>query len=166
MNGECASGYSLMILEALRCSFRDICASLRKSERCSRPRWLIRETIQLLLSGNILSSKSMVLQFHCWKDRHSFVKICQVMLINLNLSDQNMFTPERLTFFFLVFANLRKATISFVVTVHPFVRVYPHGTTRFPLDGNWRNLVFEYSFKSIGKISVSLKSDKKNVYFT
>jgi len=31
------------------------------------------------------------------------------------------------------FAELRKATISFVMSFRP--SVYPHGTTRLPLDG-------------------------------
>jgi len=39
------------------------------------------------------------------------------------------------------FAKLRKATISFVMSVRLSVR--PHGTTRFPLEGFSRNLVLE-----------------------
>jgi hypothetical protein len=42
--------------------------------------------------------------------------------------------------------------------------VCPHGTVRLPLDGFWRNLIFEpfFSRKSIEKIEISLKSDKNN----
>ena len=38
------------------------------------------------------------------------------------------------------FAKLRKATLSFVVSVRP------RGTTRFPLDGFWWKLIFELFF--------------------
>jgi hypothetical protein len=44
------------------------------------------------------------------------------------------------------FAKLRKATISFVVSVRP--SVCPHGTTRLPLDGFSWNLMSEYFFFS------------------
>ena len=37
------------------------------------------------------------------------------------------------------FAKLRKATVSFVMSVRPSVR--PHGTTLLPLDGFWWNLI-------------------------
>jgi len=40
------------------------------------------------------------------------------------------------------FAKLRKATISFVMSVRP------HGTTRLPLDGFTWNLIFDYFFKN------------------
>jgi hypothetical protein len=39
------------------------------------------------------------------------------------------------------FAKLRKVTISFVMPV------CPHGTTRLPLDGFWRNFIFETFLK-------------------
>jgi len=42
------------------------------------------------------------------------------------------------------FTKLRKATISFVMSVLPPAR--PHGTTRLPLDGFPRNLIIEYFF--------------------
>ena len=41
------------------------------------------------------------------------------------------------TIFLGAFAELQKLTISFVMSVHP------HGTTRLPLDGFSRNLIFE-----------------------
>jgi hypothetical protein len=43
--------------------------------------------------------------------------------------------------FFGAFANLQKATISFVMSVCPSVS--PHGTTRFPLDGISWNFIQE-----------------------
>ena len=58
------------------------------------------------------------------------------------------------------FAALRKATISFVMSVRP------HWTTRLPLDGFhevWYLMIFR---KYVEKIQVSLKSEKNNVYFT
>jgi len=58
------------------------------------------------------------------------------------------------------FAKLRKATISFVMSVRPRV------TTLFPLDGLSLNLIFEDFRKSVKKIQVSLKSDKNKGYFT
>ena len=55
-------------------------------------------------------------------------------------------------------AKLRKAIISFVISVRPSVRSY--GITGLPLDGFWRNFIFELSFfESVEKIQVSLKSD-------
>jgi len=59
------------------------------------------------------------------------------------------------------FAILRKATISFIMSVRLSFR--PHGTTRLQLDGFSWNLIFEDSVK---KIQVSLKSDKNKVHFT
>jgi len=41
--------------------------------------------------------------------------------------------------------KLRKATMSFIVSVCP--SVCPHGTTRLPLDGFSRNFIFEYFSK-------------------
>jgi hypothetical protein len=61
-------------------------------------------------------------------------------------------------------AKLPKATISFVMSVHP--SVCPHGTTRLPTDRFSLNLIFEYFSKSVEKIQVSLKSDKSTDYFT
>ena len=43
------------------------------------------------------------------------------------------------------FKKLRKADISYFISVCPSVR--SHGTTRLPLDGFSRNLIFEYFFK-------------------
>jgi len=61
------------------------------------------------------------------------------------------------------FAKLRIATISFVVSVHPFVR--PSVRTE-QLDSQWTDFhkfLFEDFFrKSVKKIQVSLKSDKNS----
>ena len=69
------------------------------------------------------------------------------------------FTFSRL-FFLGALANMWKATVSFVMPVHP------HGITRLPLDGFSWNLVLESFFrKFVEKIQVSLKSDQNNCYF-
>ena len=44
--------------------------------------------------------------------------------------------------------------------------VCPHVTTRLSLNGFSSNLIFEIFCQSIGKIQVSLKSDKNNGYVT
>ena len=67
-------------------------------------------------------------------------------------------------------AELRKGTVSFVMSVRPSVcvSVFPHETTQLPLDGGF----FFYEircmmilWKSVQKIQVSLKSDTNNRYF-
>jgi hypothetical protein len=58
------------------------------------------------------------------------------------------------------FAKLRKATISFVMSV------CPHETTRLPLDGFCWNLILRLFLKHVEKIQVPFKSDKNNGYFT
>jgi hypothetical protein len=62
------------------------------------------------------------------------------------------------------FAKLRKATISFVMSVRP--SFCPHGTTRLPMDEFPLNFIFVYFLKTVEKSQVSLKSDKINGYFT
>ena len=59
------------------------------------------------------------------------------------------------------FVKLRKATVSFVMSVRPFVR--PNGTSGFPLDGLSLNLIFKYFLKIVQKIQVVLKSDKNTM---
>jgi hypothetical protein len=57
------------------------------------------------------------------------------------------------------FAKLRKATVSFVISV------CPHGITRLPLDGFLWNLIYlSISRKSVEKIQLPIKSDKNNRY--
>jgi len=57
--------------------------------------------------------------------------------------------------------NCEKWLLNFVMSVRP------QGTRGLPLDGFSWNFVLEYFFfKCVGKIQVSLKSDKKNGYFT
>jgi hypothetical protein len=60
--------------------------------------------------------------------------------------------------------KLRKETINFVTSVRPSFR--SHGTTRLPPEGFSWNLTFEYFRKSVGKIQVSLHSDKNIGFFT
>ena len=57
--------------------------------------------------------------------------LCKVALILLR-------TSKRGVGLFGVLAILREATVSFVMAVRP------HGRTRLPLDGSWRNLIFEF----------------------
>jgi hypothetical protein len=66
------------------------------------------------------------------------------------------------------FSKLRKATISFVMSVHPSIRpsFRSHGSTQLPLKGfslKWHLSIFRNAVK---KIQASSKSDKSNVYFT
>jgi len=55
-----------------------------------------------------------------------------------------------------LFAKLRKATTSFVITVHP--SVCPPGITRRPLDGFSWNLTFEYISKICPEYSGLIKN--------
>ena len=59
-----------------------------------------------------------------------------------------------------MFAKLQKATISFVMSVHLDGRMW------LSLDGLSWDLIFEYFFKSVKHIHVSVKSDRNNRYFT
>ena len=52
---------------------------------------------------------------------------------------------NRVDSFLGAFTKLRKATISFVMSV------CPHGTTRLPLDGYWWNLIFETFFENLSR---------------
>jgi hypothetical protein len=56
--------------------------------------------------------------------------------------------------FLSAFATLRKATISFVMSVCPSVN--PHGTTRLPLDGFVCNLICNSFSKTCRKNSSSI----------
>jgi hypothetical protein len=61
------------------------------------------------------------------------------------------FTQKQVKDQFLgTFGKLRKATISFVMSGRP--SVCPHGTTRLPLDGFWRNLMFDFFENSSKKL--------------
>ena len=62
------------------------------------------------------------------------------------------------------FPKLRKATISFVMSVCPCI--CPHRITRLPMDGFSSSLLFVYFRKSVIKIQVSLKSVKNYGCFT
>jgi hypothetical protein len=62
------------------------------------------------------------------------------------------------------FAKLRKATISFIMSVHP--SVCPHRTARLALNGfSWNSIVAYFSI-IVYKILVPLKLDKSNGYLT
>ena len=64
-------------------------------------------------------------------------------------------------YFLGLFAKLRKAAVSFVMSVRP------RGTTRLPLYGFSLNLIFEdFSKKKCREDQVSLKSGKNNGYYT
>jgi len=65
-------------------------------------------------------------------------------------------------YIFVGFAKLRKATVSFVMSVRP--SVCRHVTTLLPLDGFLWNFKFWYFRKSVEKIPVSFKSDKNKEY--
>jgi hypothetical protein len=60
------------------------------------------------------------------------------------------------------FAKLRKATISFVMSACPFVRIQQ---LRFSWKDFHEILYFSIFRKSVEEIEVLLKSDKKNMYF-
>jgi hypothetical protein len=66
---------------------------------------------------------------------------------------------------FGAFAKLRKATMSFVMSVCLSVRP-PTWNNSAPTGRIFRNFMFEYFLKSIWKIQVSLKSDKNSGHFT
>ena len=63
---------------------------------------------------------------------------------------------EKSLFYLGAFANLRKATLSFVKSV------CSRGKTRLPQQGFSRNFIFDYFSEFFEKIQVSLKSDKNN----
>jgi hypothetical protein len=62
-----------------------------------------------------------------------------------------------------VFSKLRKATISFVMSVRPSVRMKQLGSHWTDFNEIWNLKIFR---KSVQKIQVSLKSDKTEGYFT
>ena len=81
--------------------------------------------------------------------RHKLLWSCRVLIFFWHL-------------FLGSFAKFRKATISF------FMSVRLHGTTWLPLDGFWRNLIFDGFFFPIvcRENSSLLNSDMNNGYFT
>jgi len=104
------------------------------------------------------------------------MKFCSVLyylpLIHLVLSFRSGFLFLRLSYDFLgVFANWRKAIISFVISGRLSVR--PHGKTRLLLNGFSRNLIFQdfskiyntnSSFTKIGREQRVLYR-KTNIHF-
>jgi hypothetical protein len=65
--------------------------------------------------------------------------------------------------FFSAFAKLRKTTISFIMSVRPPVRMEQIGSHWTNFHEFWYLSIFR---KSVEKVQVSLKSDKKKGYFT
>jgi hypothetical protein len=61
------------------------------------------------------------------------------------------------------FAKLRRATVSFVMSVWPSIRMEQRGSHRTDFHEIWYLDIFR---KSLEKVEVSLKSDKNNGYFT
>ena len=92
--------------------------------------------------------------------------------LNFNvLSKWPIFTKLALSFiqwqvapmsFFGAFENFRKATVSVIVHVRRFVR--PYGTSRLPVDGIWRVLVYEFFFFS--KVFLENSGFVAGTYFT
>jgi len=65
------------------------------------------------------------------------------------------------------FRSVRKIVDKRLLDVCPSVG--PHGTTRLPMDGILWNFIFQdifFFWKSVGKIEVSIISDKHKGYFT
>ena len=66
------------------------------------------------------------------------------------------------------FGKLRTATVSFVMSIRPSVRasVYPHATTRLPLDGFCWNLLFETFSKICTENSriIKIRQNKRELY--
>ena len=86
-----------------------------------------------------------------------------------NIKNFNTLLPQTRQVQFLLFvdanAKLRKVIISLALLVRP--SVWPHRTTRLPLEELSWKLKFEDFFqKSVEKIRVSLNFDKNNEYFT
>ena len=65
--------------------------------------------------------------------------------------------------FLEAFAKLRKATISVVMSVRPFVRMEQLGSHWTDFHEIWYLIIFR---TTVEKIQVSLKPDKNNYYFT
>jgi hypothetical protein len=77
-------------------------------------------------------------------------------IVSLSRSNRSVFVMETECVYWEVeaeslgaFAILRKATISFIMSVRPSIQ--PHGTTWPPLDGFSRYLIFEYFSKIFQK---------------
>ena len=94
-------------------------------------------------------------KFGGWKD-HNFI----INYYSQLKQEKSAFTVRM---FLGAFEKLRKATISFVMTVRP--SVCPHGPTRLRLDGFHEIWYLHILGKNAWKIQVSLKSDKNNGYF-
>jgi hypothetical protein len=68
-----------------------------------------------------------------------------IRFVCLNVSLRNCRNTRNFEHFIGAFAKLRKATISFVMSVRPLIQIiYPHGKTPLLLDGLLRNLIFRF----------------------
>jgi hypothetical protein len=70
---------------------------------------------------------------------------------------------KKVSWFLGAFAKLRKANVSFVMSVCPSVSMEQLGSDWTDFDETWHLSIFR---KSIENIQVSLKFDKNNEYFT
>ena len=61
------------------------------------------------------------------------------------------------------FTKLHRATVSFVMSVWPSIRMEQHGSHGTDFHEIWYLNIFQ---KSLEKVEISLKSDKNNSYFT
>jgi len=100
-------------------------------------------------------------------------KIISVVTSGTTQQKTQRYMAEELALLFLTFSVLSQSIFRRVCKIYEkrlldssCLSVYPHGKTRFPLDGFWWNSIFENFRKSVKKIQVSLKSDKNEGYFT
>jgi len=70
-------------------------------------------------------------------------------------TDRRDFYQSPKQIFLGTFAKLRKSAISIVMSVCP--SVCPHGTTRLPLNGFSRNLIFECFRKTVKKVQIFIQ---------
>jgi hypothetical protein len=70
-------------------------------------------------------------------------RILYLLILPQNWVAMILFNPMQSKRLFGVFENLRKATITFGMSI------CPHGTSRLPLDGFLWNLIFEYFFENL-----------------
>ena len=123
-------------------------------------------THRVVVSGT--TQKNALLTYFAAKawNLTSFVLWCQLFSLRTTLIFFILHScPNNWTVNFLLllvaFAKLRKATVSSVMSLRP------HRTHRFPLGRIFREIWYVKIFREyIEKIELSLKTDKKNGYFT
>jgi len=89
-------------------------------------------------------------------------------ICHCNISSKNRVSISDYQYSVRAFAKLRKATISFVVSVRLYVRpsVRRHGTTQLPLDQFSWNPIWVFFENQSEKNLISLKCDKNSGHFT